>query len=72
MVRKKKEIKKLTQDMMKESIEEGTKLIISAWRDKTLENPYEDEALKEQALQVEAIAESILEELEEVDGALET
>lgn len=72
MVRKIKEIKKLAQDLLKEYVVEGAKLITSTLRDKVLENPFEADVLVEQDLQVKATAKAILKDVEGADGALES
>lgn len=65
MDKKTKEVKKLTQELMKESIEEGAKLITYAFRDKPLEDPSKAKVLKEISLQIEATAEAILKNVDE-------
>lgn len=64
LIRKTKEIKKLVQDLMKESVVEGAKMITSSLKENALKNSFEANVLMEQALQVEATAEAILKDVE--------
>ncbi|XP_050919062.1 uncharacterized protein LOC127136559 [Lathyrus oleraceus] len=70
--KKTKEIKKLSQHQMKESVVEGEKLVTSTMRDKALENPSKAEVLMEQALQVKATTKASLKDVDGVDGASKT
>lgn len=72
MIRKTKETKKLAQDLMKESAQEGAKLLTSSLKDKAMENPSEDDVLMEKTLRVEATTKAILKDAEGTFGASES